>query len=183
MRRIGAAAVVLGAMLVGLLVLFASGGLGRGDLLTERVREYVANEPPPAVYLSDRNFARNRRELLSFRESLGFGRLPEELRAFVEGRLREFDAYKEYRDKFKPPRLGPAEIQTLEQAAKLEADLQGELAPPPEYAERWAQTEAARLWQKWRTDLRLVREADTHPLVGRALSVYRRVRGRSSRSA
>lgn len=154
------AGILLGAMLIGLLVLFASGGLGRGDLLTERVREYVATEPPPAVYLSDRNFARNRRELLSFRESLGFGRLPDELRAFVEDRLREFDAYKEYRDKFKPPRLGPAEIQTLEQAAKLEADLQGELAPPAEYAKRWDETEAARLGQKWRTDLRLVREAE-----------------------
>ncbi|HET6576558.1 MAG TPA: GTPase domain-containing protein [Fimbriiglobus sp.] len=154
------AGALLGAMLVGLLVLLASGGLGRGDLLTERVRAYRAGEPPPAVYLSDRNFAHNRRELLSFRESIGFGRLSDELRAFVEDRLREFDAYKEYRDKFKPPRLGPAEIQTPEQAAKLDADLQGELAPPDAYANRWAETEAGRLWQKWRTDLRLVREAE-----------------------
>ena len=37
------------------------------------------------------------------------------------------------------------------------------------------------LW--FRVKRRLVREADTHPLLGRALSVYRRVRGRSSRSA
>jgi hypothetical protein len=154
------AGLVLGTMLAGLLVLFASGGLGRGDLLTERVRAYVASEPPPAVYLSERNFARNRRELLAFRESLGFARLSEELQTFVEDRLREFDAYKEYRDRFKPPRLGPAEIQTLEQAAKLDADLQGELAPPAEYAKRWDETEAARLWQKWRTDLGLVRDAE-----------------------
>jgi hypothetical protein len=154
------AGMLLGTMLVGLLVLFASGGLGRGDLLTERVRDYMADEPSPAEYLSDRNFAGNRRKLVAFRESLGYGRLPDELQAFVEGRLREFDSYKEYRDKFKSPRLGPAEIQTLEQAARLEADLLGELAPPQEYAKRWAETEAARLWQKWRTDLRLVREAE-----------------------
>jgi hypothetical protein len=153
------AGALLGTMLVGLLVLLATGGFG-GDLLTDRVRAYVANEPPPAVYLADRNFAHARKELLSFRESLGFDRLPADLQAFVEDRLREFDAYKEYRDKFKPPRLGPAEIQTVEQAAKLDTDLNNELAPPEAYAKRWGETEAERLWKKWRTDLGLVRTAE-----------------------
>ena len=37
------------------------------------------------------------------------------------------------------------------------------------------------LW--FRVKRRLVRDAGTHPVLGRALSLYRRVRGRSSRSA
>src|SRR5262249_14086233 len=102
----------------------------------------------------------NRRDLVSFRDSLGFVRLPEDLRHFVEDRLREFEAYKEYRDRFKPPRLGPAEIQSLEQGEKLETELASELAPPAGYAARWHETEAVRLWQKWKNDLELVREAE-----------------------
>ncbi len=152
--------VLLGAMLVGLMVLLASGGFGGGDILAERVREYRRTELPAAVRLADRNFAHTRRELVTFHDSIGFARLPEDLREFVEDRLRELNAYREYRDRFKPPRLGPAEIQTREQVEKLEADLAGELAPPPGYAWEWADTEAVRLWQKWRTDLKLVREAE-----------------------
>jgi hypothetical protein len=153
------AGLLLGTMLTGLLVFLATGGLG-GDLLAERVRTYMANEPAPAVRLSDAQLSRYRAELASYRESPGFHRLPERLQTFVEDRLREFEVYKEYRDRFRPPRLGPAEIQTREQAERLETELNAELAPPPEYAVEWAETEAVRLWEKWRTDLRLVREAE-----------------------
>jgi hypothetical protein len=159
-RTVTGSGVLLGGMLVGLMVLLASGGFGGRDILAERVREYRRTEPPAAIRLADRIFAHTRRELVTIRDSIGFARLPEDLQEFVEDRLREVDAYRDYRERFKPPRLGPAEIQTREQAEKLEADLAGELAPPPGYAREWADTEAVRLWQKWRTDLKLVREAE-----------------------
>jgi hypothetical protein len=153
------AGMLLGAMLLGLLVLVASGGFGASDELAERVRAYRANEPPPAVYLAERNFAAGRAELRAIRDNPGFERLPAGLRQFVEDRLREFDVYKEYRARFQPPRLGPAEVQTLDQVEQLADALRTELAPPPEYARAWAETEAVRLWKKWQTDLALVREA------------------------
>src|SRR5581483_3890890 len=52
----------------------------------------------------------------------------------------------------------PAEARSLDELARVEHALTGELALPPEYA--WGETEAGRLRDKWLTDVRLVREAE-----------------------
>jgi hypothetical protein len=43
---------------------------------------------------------------------------------------------------------------------RLDADLAGELAPPAEFAAAWAETQAVRLWDKWRTDAGLLRRSE-----------------------
>jgi hypothetical protein len=150
----------VGAILLGLILLGASGRFGNADQLAQRVRAYQNTEPPAAERLADRNFARNRKELFDIVNSAGFNGLPTDLRKFVLDRLAEFTAYRDYRAVFRAPRLGPAEIQTAEQARELEAALQTDLAPPPEYAAAWADTEAVRLARKWRVDLALLRDAE-----------------------
>lgn len=153
---------VVGLMLAGMVGL-AAAGVGAGDPLADRVRAYREAEGSPAVRLSDRNFTRNRGDLAVIRESPGFARLPGDLQRFVDDRLKEFDAYRDYRAKFQPPRLGPPDVRTREELAQLEAALAAELAPPPEYAAAWTgppATEAVRLRSKWQADVTLLGEAE-----------------------
>lgn len=151
----GAAGVVV-ALAGGLAALLASPP--PGDPLADRVRAFRDRLGPPAVRLADKNFAKNEGELTAIRESPGFDRLPEDLRTFVESELREFAAYKDYRDRFRPPQLGPNDVRSRAELDGLRADLAGPLAPPPGFA--WAGTEAERLWEKWKTDARLLGTAE-----------------------
>ncbi len=148
------------ALLAAITVMVTSGGLSDVDRLAERVRAYRATEPPPAQRLAEVRLARHAKELRGLREADGYGELPGDLREFVEGRVREADDYRDYRAKFQPPRLGPAELRTRDQADTLAADLRGELAPPPEYRATWGDTEYGRLAAKWRGDLDLVAAAE-----------------------
>jgi GTPase SAR1 family protein len=142
----------------GFLVLYP--GAGTESLLAARVRTFQERAGPPAVRLSDRYFAKNQAELTAIREAAGFDRLPAELREYVEFGVREFAAYKDYRDRFRPPRLGTSDVRSREELDRLDAALAGELAPPPGYAAAWAGTEAVRLWEKWKTDAGLLRAAE-----------------------
>ncbi len=151
---------LLTALLAAVTLLVTSGGLSDVDRLAERVRAYRATEPPPAQRLAEARLARHVKELRALRESEGYAELPGDLREFVEGRVREADDYRDYRAKFQPPRLGPAELRTRDQADALAADLRGELTPPGEYRPAWDDTEYAKLAAKWRGDLDLVTAAE-----------------------
>ena len=152
---------LLTAILAAVTVLVTSGALSATDRLAERVRAYRSNEPPAGVRLAEARLARHVKELRSLREADGYDDLPGELRGFVEGRVREADDYRDYRAKFQPPRLGPAELRTRDQADALAVELRGDLVPPAEYRPAWDDTESARLWVKWRRDLDLLTAAES----------------------
>jgi hypothetical protein len=154
------ATTIVGVMAAGLVALLAYPGPDGEDPLAARVRAFRDRAGPPAVRLADRNFARNEAELVAIRESARFDRLTDDLREFVEREVQAFAAYKAYRDRFRPPRLGPADVRSRAELDRLEADLSGDLAPPPEYATEWEGTEAVRLWEKWRADAALLRRAE-----------------------
>jgi hypothetical protein len=160
-RRLRRTAAGLGGVVLTLLV-----GLGvlavapAADPLAERVRAYQRREGPPAERLAAAALPAVRKELEAVRAAPGFGRLPEELQAFVRDRLREAEAYTLFRERFDPPRLGPAEVRTRQQMETLAADLRGVLAVPPEYAADWADTDAGRLAAKWAADLPLLEAAE-----------------------
>jgi hypothetical protein len=158
-RTVAGAGAIVGAMALALAAFFALAPGRDEDRLGNRVRAYREREGPPARRLADRQLERNRKELLAIQAETGFAALPEELRAFVAGRLAECDAYREYRERFHPPRFGPAEVRTLRELDTLDAELNTILKPPAEYANDWAETEAVRLWKKWTTDAALVRTA------------------------
>ncbi len=126
------------------------------DPLAERVRAYQQREGPPAVRLADRALPGVRKELTAIQASPRFNQLPEQLQGFVQARLREADAYADFRQQFQPPRLGPAEVRSRQQMDALAADLAGPLALPAEYANEWADTDAGKLAVKWKTDLWLL---------------------------
>lgn len=151
---------LLGTLLAGLLAVVAFGPGGDEDRLARRVLAYQEREGPAEVRFADRNFARNRAALEAIRDDSGFDRLPSEFQEFVANRLREFEAYQDYRDKFRPPQLGPAEVRSRAELDALESALAGGLAPPPEYAAAWADSPAVRLWEKWKQDAALLRQAE-----------------------
>jgi hypothetical protein len=149
------------ATLLGILLLLVAAGYGARDLLSERIKALRQGEPSVTIRFSDRNLNRNQKELQDIRENPLFSRLPADLQDFVTTRLLEYEAYREYRTRFLPPRLGPAEVQSRAQVQQLQTDLETVLQPPPEYAQAWAETDAARLRQKWQTDVVLVSEAES----------------------
>jgi hypothetical protein len=139
---------------------FAVDPYGPDDPLVARVRAFQAAEGPPAVRLSDARLPRTRTELTGIRGSSGFDRLPTELKDFVAARLAEVDAYSAYRDQFRPPRLGPADVRTLAELDRLDGDLRSVLVPPAEFASTWAETDAVKLRDKWVADAAAVRSAE-----------------------
>lgn len=125
--------------------------------LADRVQAYWNREPPAAERLSTRNLARNRRLLAEFQADAGYFALSEDLRSFVSGRLNEADEYQAYLAKLAATPT-PAETRSLEELARLESRLNGELALPMQYT--WGETEAARLRDKWLADVPALRGAE-----------------------
>jgi HAMP domain-containing protein len=132
---------------------------GPDDRLTARVRSYQAKERPPAVRLSDARRPRNRAELTAIREDSGFADLHPDLKEYVLERLAEFDRYEAYAATFRRP--AAAECRSSEELDRLAAELQTTLAPPPDDAHAWAETEAVRLRDKWARDIDLLRAAES----------------------
>ncbi len=151
------AGAIAGSMAIALAAFFALAPGVDEDRLGTRVRAYREREGPPATRLADSRIERNRKELAAIRDESGFDSLPEELRRFVAERIAECDTYKEYRERFHPPRIGPAEVRTQKELDALFSELDGALKPPAEQAEAWAETAAVRLFHKWRVDAALLR--------------------------
>jgi len=125
--------------------------------LAARVISYQLNEPEAAVRLAFPYLTRNKQTLTAFREDPGFSRLPEELRTFVLGRLREIEDYEAYRTRLAAT-TAPGDTRSLEELAHVEQTLQNDLRLPAEYA--WGQTQAAALRQKWLADVVAIRKAE-----------------------
>lgn len=151
---------LLAALLVGFAVLATTGDPGPVEALALKVRQAREQEGPPEVRLADRGFARNRARLAELRSAPYFAALPADLRQWADARETEFAAYAEYRGRFHPPRLSPAEARTAAALADLTADLTAELTPPEEYAKGWGKTEAVRLRDKWAKDRDLLVKAE-----------------------
>jgi hypothetical protein len=155
LRSVGATVAV---MLLGLVAVLFFHPTPGDPGLASRVELYRRQEPAEAaVRLAEKNTPREKRALSAFRNDPGFAFLPDELQDFVTGRLRELEDYRAYRQKLSAA-MTPAETRSLEELARVEQQLTGELALPPEYA--WGETEAGRLRDKWLTDVRLIREAE-----------------------
>lgn len=146
-------------MLLGLIVLTLTGGFGGEDRLADQVRNHRATEGPPAERLAERRLNANLKTLTNLKNAAGFNELPADLRKFVEDRLTELNSYLLFRAKFQPPKLGPAEIRTWEQAEQLKAELSTVAVVPAEYRGTWEATEVALLRDKWLKDLALSKAA------------------------
>ncbi len=156
-RTLWAVAAGVLAMLAGAVAVTVFQPATADPQLPERVRMYARGEPAAAVRLAEPTATRNKRLLASFRADPGFFALPADLQAFVEGRLREADDYRAYREKL-AALPAPAEARTLEELDRVRAKLAGELALPAEYT--WGDTDAAKLRDKWLADAALIRAAE-----------------------
>jgi hypothetical protein len=128
-----------------------------GGSLAERVRNYEAHEPPPAVRLADADIERYRGALSGFATDPAFPHLEPDLRQFVESRLKEIDDYRAYRARLADA-TAPASARGLPDLEKICDALKTTLAPPPDYA--WEETPAAQLRAKWLADCAAIRAAE-----------------------
>ena len=149
---------LLALMVLLMLGLFVAGEASPLEKLASRVQTLQTQNEPAALRLSEKNIDKRKNELELIRESQDFSRLPVQLQEFVQSRLREIEAYRIYKSEFAAPQFAPADVRTFGMYQRLQQELETKLAPPPEQAQLWSETEAVRLRQKWRDDLRLLGE-------------------------
>lgn len=125
--------------------------------LAQRIISYQLHEGEAEVRLAYPQLTRNKLALQSFRDDPGFATLPAELRTFVLGRLQEIADYEALRAKLASA-IAPADTRSLDELARVEQALAGELALPPQYA--WGKTQAAELLRKWSADAAAIRAAE-----------------------
>ena len=147
---------LLGLMLAVMLGLLMAGEPSPLQKLTDRVATLQSQNELAASRLAEVNLPRRKNELEQIRRSQDFERLPTALQQYVKSRLREIEAYSAYKQEFAAPQISPADVRTSGMFQKLQRDLETKLAPPPESAGEWSETEAVRLRSKWRGDLSLL---------------------------
>ncbi len=126
--------------------------------LIDRVIAYQRQESPAAVRLADPNLARNKQTLSDLHDDPGFFALRDDLKEFIDSRLKEIEDYEQYRNKLAAA-IAPSDTRTLEDLAKVEQSLHGELSLPTGYT--WEETPAGLLREKWLADVRAIREAES----------------------
>ncbi len=149
---------LLASMVLLMLGLFVAGEASPLEKLASRVQTLQTQNEPAALRLSEKNIDKRKNELELIRDSQDFPRLPVGLQQFVQSRLQEIEAYRVYKSEFAAPQFAPADVRTFGMYQRLQHELETKLAPPPEQAQLWNETEAVRLRQKWRDDLRLLGE-------------------------
>ncbi len=144
-------------LLAGSLALLRHSNPPPGQLLP-KLHAYQAAEPKStSARLAEPRLERSLAFLLEVRNDPEFAQLPQPEREFVEARLRELEAYREFRDSFlflRPPSEKRSESELKELEDRLNAR-----PIPAEYANDWAQTDAVRRLEKWRSDAHLLRQA------------------------
>ena len=125
--------------------------------LGERVAGYAKHEGSAVERLTYPQLGRNKQTLTTFRDDPRYISLPEDLRGFVTSRLKEIDDYEAYRMKLLES-IAPGDTRTLDDLAKVEARLHGELGLPAKYG--WGETLAAQLRDKWLADVKAIRTAE-----------------------
>jgi hypothetical protein len=136
-----------------------------GVELADRVRAYLAAEPPPAARLADAEIERTRATLARFQSDPEYGALESDLRAFVKSRAKEVDDYSAYRARVTGTTAPGATRQHPDLKRVGEALAHDpQLVPPPQYG--WHDTPAALLRDDWLADYRAV-DAAQEEFVGR----------------
>jgi hypothetical protein len=96
--------------------------------------------------------------LSDIRNNPDYSRLPPELQDYVQGRLNELFAYRDFRDQLALVRP-PTDLRTHEELNQFERNLSIDLSLPAEYRTEWSQTDAAILREKWLDDAKAIRDA------------------------
>jgi hypothetical protein len=164
-----AAAAALAVLLAGLATFALFPPRPTGPDLADKVRDYMAHEPPPAVRLADADVGRYKKALARFAGDPAYRDLDPALRAFVDGRVKEIDDYEAYRGLLtaaieKPPGETRNLKPDLERVCRT---LRDELKPPEQYD--WKETAAAKLRDKWLADCAAIPQA-----VGKFVAKYRK---------
>jgi hypothetical protein len=157
----GTAVILLGLGVVAFnLVMGRLEGQGRLETRVEKFQQRDHERTPAAWH---RNLQSDLDELTHLVNDPAFGQLPDAKKEYLQGRLKELTAYREYEKKL--DQIGdPKEARSEEQLKQIESKLQ-QLAAPEEYD--WHLTEASRRRDNWLQDIQDLRDA-----VGRLTKQY-----------
>jgi hypothetical protein len=158
---VGTVAILLGLGAVAFnLVMGRLEGQGRLETRVEKFQQRDHERTPTAWH---RNLQSDLDELTHLVNDPAFGQLPDAKKEYLQGRLKELTAYREYEKKL--DQIGdPKEARSEDQLKQIESKLQ-QLAPPEEYD--WHLTEASRRRDNWLQDIQDLRDA-----VGRLTKQY-----------
>jgi hypothetical protein len=130
--------------------------------LASVVENYKAREPQTVTgRLAGSNHQRRISELREVQQSPEFEKLSPAQQQFVNERLAELEAYEAYRQRLAGVRIAPRTARTDAELAELERRLDADLALPSAYRDAWKETEVAQLRQRWRADIKALRQAMT----------------------
>lgn len=154
---------IAASSLIGIMLLVAawqvlvSGPEVRNELIS-KIQNYQSREgQTPSQRLASGTLYRRLNELTELRADPDFEKLDKETRQYVEERLAEMQAYRDFRDRLEELR-SPAEVRNEREAEHLK-ELLDNLKVPEKYRSEWEQTEAVQLRNKWLNDLRLLTRA------------------------
>lgn len=157
----GMTAIVVG-LLAGALTMLLTRETTQVVALASVVENYKAREPQTVTgRLAGTNHQRRISELREVQQSPEFEKLSPTQQQYVNERLTELEAYEAYRQRLASVRIAPRSARTDAELAELERRLDADLALPSPYRETWKETEVAQLRQRWRQDIKSLRQAMT----------------------
>jgi hypothetical protein len=157
---VGGTAGVVTVMAAALLGLVLSRPQDRPTALAAQVDNYRLTEGSKTA--SERLRGPLQRRISELKEIVSapdFLKLSTEDQEFVHARLRELEAYLEYRDQIQ--RVHPEDVRSEADLRRLENHLDNDLAPPSPYEREWAQTEAVLRRSQLSKDLHALRLGET----------------------
>jgi hypothetical protein len=127
-------------------------GQGRLETRVEKFQQRDHERTPAAWH---RNLQSDLDELTHLVNDPAFNQLPDSKKDYLQGRLKELTAYRDYEKKL--DQIGdPKEARSEEQLKQIESKLQ-QYVPPEEYD--WHLTEATRRRENWLQDIQDLRDA------------------------
>lgn len=153
-----AALLAVGFLLLGVVGVLIFQPKDSGPRLAELVTAYQMREPAAAARLAEKQLPLTKKTLKGFQTDPRFAGLPDDLRDFVDRRVREVEAYQDYKAKLNAT-PDPASARGLDELARIERLLTTDLALPAEH-DAWGDTEAAHLRDKWLADIAPIRDAE-----------------------
>lgn len=162
LRRTVAGAAGVAVVMAGLAVALLTGRDANPPIALEnKVASFRAGDESQttAYRLRERSLDDRIHLLAEVQRDPDFERLKPEQRQYVEARLQELQAYRDYLRKLRDTR-SPADARTETDLDEIRAAL-SEAPPPTEYQEEWEQTEAVLLRKKRLEDVEAIRDAIT----------------------
>lgn len=118
--------------------------------LEKQVEKFQARDQDPNVQARYKDVDSKIDKLAAFRKDPEFANLPEDKKEYIQGRLQELTAFRDFEKKLNDI-TEPREAKSLAELRKIRGRLEG-LSIPEEYQDEWSQTEAGTRFARWKEE-------------------------------